>query len=73
MYYCGITGDPMETVTMKLTPRLIHELDELVEHGWYTNRSEAIRDGIRTVIEKHRYEMMKKAVKEDIEWARNVK
>ena len=59
----------METITAKITHRLIHELDHLVENGWYANRSEAIRDGIREIIDKRKYMAMKKAIEEDIDWA----
>jgi len=59
----------METVTAKITHKLIHELDHLVENGWYVNRSEAIRDGIREIIDKRKYMAMKKAIEEDIDWA----
>ncbi|MCK4613884.1 MAG: ribbon-helix-helix protein, CopG family [Thermoplasmata archaeon] len=58
----------MEALTAKITPRLLHELDHLIEDGWYASRSEAIRDAIRTLVESKRYSRMKKAVMEDIEW-----
>jgi len=58
----------METVTAKITPKLIHELDHLIEEGWYANRSEAIRDAVRDLIERKRYLKMKRAVEEDIKW-----
>ena len=61
--------DELETVTAKLTPRLAAEIDALVEEGWYANRSEAIRDAVRNLVDKKNLARLEKAVNEDIEWA----
>lgn len=61
-------GDMMETVPTRLTKRLILELDKLIEEGWYSNRSEAVRDAVRELVEKKRIEMLEAAVREDIKW-----
>jgi putative addiction module CopG family antidote len=58
----------MKTVPAKLTPKLINELDELVKQGWYPNRSEAVRDAVRELVEKMRIENLEEAIKKDIEW-----
>lgn len=58
----------MKTIPAKLTPKLVSELDELIKQGWYSNRSEAIRDAVRELVEKMRIETMKEAIKKDIEW-----
>lgn len=58
----------MDTVTTKLTPRLTSELDALVDEGWYANRSEAVRDAVRELVERKRLERLERAVEEDIEW-----
>lgn len=58
----------METVPAKLTPKLVAELDELVKEGWYSNRSEAVRDAVRELVEKMRLETLNEAIKRDIEW-----
>ena len=58
----------METLTAKVTPRLLHELDYLIEDGWYASRSEAVRAAIRTLVESKRYSRTKAAIREDIEW-----
>jgi putative addiction module CopG family antidote len=60
----------MDTITTKLPHKLVAEIDHLIDEGWYANRSEVIREGIREIIEKRKYLAMKKAVDEDIEWAR---
>ncbi|MDI6888379.1 MAG: ribbon-helix-helix domain-containing protein [Methanocellales archaeon] len=58
----------MESIPAKLTPKLITELDELVKEGWYSNRSEAIRDAVRELVERKKLELLEEAIEEDIRW-----
>lgn len=58
----------METVPAKMTKRLVMELDKLIEQGWYSNRSEAVRDAVRKLVEKKRLERLEEAIREDIKW-----
>ncbi len=58
----------METVPSRLTKRLLLELDILIKQGWYSNRSEAVRDAVRNLIEKKRVERLEAAVREDVRW-----
>jgi putative addiction module CopG family antidote len=41
----------METLQIRLTKTMLEQIDELVRKGRYPNRSEAIRDGVRRLIE----------------------
>jgi Arc/MetJ-type ribon-helix-helix transcriptional regulator len=41
----------METVQIRLTKNMLNRIDELIKIGEYPNRSEAIRDGVRRLIE----------------------
>ncbi len=59
----------METINAKVPHRLATELELLVNEGWYGNRSEAVRDAIRNLVDRKRYQKMRQAVVEDIEWA----
>lgn len=61
-------GDVVETVTTKLTRRLTQEIDELIEEGWFANRSEAIRDAVRELIERKKFARLKKVIEKDIQW-----
>jgi len=63
----------MNAVTAKLPHKMLIEIDRLIDAGWYANRSEAIRDGLREIIDKRKHLAMKNAVEEDIQWARNEK
>ena len=58
----------MEAMTIKITPKLIHEIDHLIDEGWYSSRSEAVRDAIRALIERKRYNQTREAVRSDIKW-----
>ncbi len=58
----------MQTLTAKITPRLMNELDLLIENGWYASRSEAIRDAIRKLVDARKHAMTRKAIEEDLEW-----
>jgi Arc/MetJ-type ribon-helix-helix transcriptional regulator len=41
----------METVQIRLTKNMIDKIDGLIKLGEYPNRSEAIRDGVRRMLE----------------------
>ncbi|HLC55912.1 MAG TPA: ribbon-helix-helix domain-containing protein [Candidatus Nanoarchaeia archaeon] len=58
----------MKTVSAKLTDRLVLEAEELIQEGWYANKSELIRDVVRDLINKLKIQKLEKAIKEDIEW-----
>ena len=58
----------MEAVPAKITPRLLHEMDELVQEGWYANRSELIRDAVREMVKRLKADRLEAAIKEDIRW-----
>ena len=58
----------METVPAKLTKKLVLEMDDLIEEGWYANKSELIRSAVRNLISKTKAERLEVAIKEDIDW-----
>jgi Arc/MetJ-type ribon-helix-helix transcriptional regulator len=41
----------METVQIRLTDKQIRNIDVLVRKGTYPNRSEAVRDAVRRLVE----------------------
>ena len=41
----------METVQIRLTEKQIRNIDVLVKKGVYPNRSEAVRDAVRKLVE----------------------
>ena len=60
----------METVTTeaKLTPKLLEELENIIKEGWYTDRSEAIRDAVRKLIMERRLSKDERNIIKDVEW-----
>ena len=58
----------MITLPAKVTQRLINELDEIVEEGWYSSRSEAVRDAIRQLVRRYHIEKIERDMEEDIKW-----
>jgi len=58
----------METIPAKLTKKLVIEMDEIVNEGWYANRSELVRDAIRDIVRKIRSQRMETVIKEDVQW-----
>ena len=41
----------METVQIRLTKNMLNSLDELIMVGEYPNRSEAVRDSVRRMLD----------------------
>ena len=58
----------METIPAKLTRKLVMEMNDLIEEGWYANKSELIRDAVRNLISRAKAERLEIAIKEDVEW-----
>ena len=58
----------LQTIPAKLTSKLVAELDGLINEGWYANRSEAIRDAVRNMVERKKLVRLEAAIEEDIKW-----
>lgn len=58
----------MKTVPAKLTEKLLYELDQTVKEGWYSSRSEAIRNAVRELIEKMKLRKIEENMKKDMYW-----
>ena len=60
----------MKTITTeaKLTPKLLEELENIIPEGWYTDRSEAIRDAVRKLIMERRLSKEERNIIKDVEW-----
>lgn len=60
----------METITTeaKLTPKLLEELENIIKEGWYTDRSEAIRDAVRKLIAGRRLSKEERNIVKDVLW-----
>tara|TARA_Y100000034_G_scaffold122197_1_gene167366 strand:+ start:474 stop:668 length:195 start_codon:yes stop_codon:yes gene_type:complete len=58
----------MKGISAKMTSRLLDEMDEIIEEGWYANRSEFIRDAVRDSIKRLKVQRLEAAIKADIKW-----
>ncbi len=58
----------MEAIPAKITPRLLHEMDEIIQDGWYANRSELIRNAIREMVKRMKADRLEAAIKDDVKW-----
>ena len=52
----------MKRVLVNLTEQQIEELEQLVNSNYYTNRSEALRDAIRLLLEKKKLEELEEKI-----------
>jgi len=41
----------METIQIRLTKNMLNKIDELIMQGEYPNRSEAVRDSVRKMLD----------------------
>jgi Arc/MetJ-type ribon-helix-helix transcriptional regulator len=57
-----------DSVPTKFPKKLVEDMDEIVEEGWYANRSELVRDAVRERLREMKSERLEDAVKEDVEW-----
>ena len=63
----------MEVVNLKIPPRLIEEMDEVITEGWYANRGDVIRDALRDKLRQLKLSKLESAIMEDVEWGLSVK
>ena len=45
----------METIQIRLTRNMLNRIDELINIGEYPNRSEAVRDSVRKMLDRKAY------------------
>ena len=62
----------METVQIRLTRNMLNRLDGLIKTGEYPNRSEAVRDSVRKMLDRnHSSEVLNVSVKDLQRFIRN--
>ena len=54
---------PTQTLVMRMSKKIVEEVDKMVEEGYYASRSEAMRDAARLMIR-----MQRGMIKADINW-----
>ena len=57
-----------KSVPTKFPEKMVDELNEAVESGYYANRSELVRDAVRERLRELKADRLEDAIKEDVEW-----
>jgi Arc/MetJ-type ribon-helix-helix transcriptional regulator len=59
----------MKSIQIELPAKLAHELDMLVQQGWFRSEEEAIRFALLEFLRRHRLELLEQFQRDDITWA----
>jgi Arc/MetJ-type ribon-helix-helix transcriptional regulator len=59
---------PTEAVHAQVPARLLAEMRQLVEAGWFGRLDEVVVDAVRRFVESHRAELMERFIREDVAW-----
>jgi Arc/MetJ-type ribon-helix-helix transcriptional regulator len=59
----------MKSIRIELPEKLAHELDMLVQQGWFRSEEEVIRVALLEFLRRHRLELLEQFQRDDIAWA----
>jgi len=59
----------MKSLHVEVPEKLAVELDALVRGGWFQSEEEVVRIALIEFVRRHRFELLEKQQREDIEWA----
>jgi Arc/MetJ-type ribon-helix-helix transcriptional regulator len=59
----------MKSIRIELPEKLAHELDMLVQQGWFRSEEEVIRFALIEFLRRHRLELLEQFQRDDIAWA----
>jgi Arc/MetJ-type ribon-helix-helix transcriptional regulator len=59
----------MKSIQIELPEKLTHELDMLVQQGWFRSEEEVIRFALLEFLRRHRLELLEQFQRDDIAWA----
>ena len=63
-----MTKPPTEPVHTEVPARLVDEIRQLVDAGWFGSVDEVVVDALRRFVESHRVELMERFIREDMAW-----
>ena len=52
----------------EIPPRILSQMQRLVDSGWYKSLEEVVVLALRKYLESHRAELMEELIREDVEW-----
>jgi Arc/MetJ-type ribon-helix-helix transcriptional regulator len=58
----------MKTIQAKILNQLHHQMDTLVNQGWFRSHEDIIAQALRRFLDSHQPELMEKFIREDVEW-----
>jgi Arc/MetJ-type ribon-helix-helix transcriptional regulator len=56
------------TLQTDVPPRLLAEMQSLLDAGWFGSLDEVVLDALRRFVDTHREDLMQGLVREDVEW-----
>ena len=59
----------MKLIQIELPDEIAKELDVLVQAGWFHSEDEVVRLALLEFVRQHRFELLERFQKDDIEWA----
>ena len=59
----------MKTIAVELPERVTHEIDVLVQNGWFADETEIIRMALWEFVHRNRFALMEQFQRADIAWA----
>ena len=59
----------MKSIRIELPEKLAHELDMLVQQGWFRSEEEVIRFALLEFLRRYRLELLEQFQRDDIAWA----
>ena len=58
----------MAKLRTDIPPRLLTQMEMLVDAGWFRDLDDLMLDAMRRFVESHRPELMERFILEDVEW-----
>jgi Arc/MetJ-type ribon-helix-helix transcriptional regulator len=62
------TKPEVTTLRTEVPPRLLAEMQSLVDGGWFRSLDEVMLDALRRFLDSHREDLMQGLLREDVEW-----
>jgi len=63
----------MKTIKVALPAKLKLEAQKYIKSGWFADEGDLLRTALEEYIRHHRFQLMERFMKEDIDWALKVR
>jgi Arc/MetJ-type ribon-helix-helix transcriptional regulator len=58
----------MKVIQAEVPEQLYQQARVLIEHGWFRDESDLLREALRKFLDTHRPELMERFIREDVNW-----